>query len=124
MHRISSTGIIAAALATDGDSMRRLYRTPRTRIWTAPTLDWVDYPNVYVRAAEYADPVLRFVVLKGRPGFTGTTELHCSQINGAATVRRDGTEWTACEQEGECLRITSDVDTEHVFEVRCAPVSH
>ncbi len=123
-HRISSTGIIAAALATDGDSMRRLYRTPRTGIWTAPTLAWVDYPNVYVRAAEYRDPVLRFVVLKGTPAFAGTTELRCSGISGPATVRRDGTEWTAVVQEGDSLRITSDVDTEHDFEVRCAQPVH
>lgn len=117
-HSISSTGIIATALATDGNSMRALYRTPRNDLWTAPTLAWVDYPNVYVRAAEYRDPVLRFVVLKGTPSFSGTTELRCSQVNGPATVRRDGAEWTDVVQDGGTLRITSDVDAEHVFEVR------
>lgn len=118
-HYISSTGLIAAALATDGDSMRRLYRTPRKEILAAPTLAWVDYPNVYVRAAEYREPVLRFVVLKGTPSFSGRTELRCEKISGPATVLRDGKEWAEVTREGGILRIRSDVDTEHVFEVRC-----
>lgn len=119
MHRISATGIIAAALATDGDSMRDFYRNPRDGIRAAPTLASVDYPNVLVRAAEYREPVLRFVVLKGRPGFSGDTELVCSQIPENAEVLRDGEPWTQFTRDGASLRITSDVDSERVFEVRC-----
>lgn len=118
-HKISATGVIATALVTNGDSLRNLYRTPRTGILAAPTLAHVDYPNVYVRAAEYRKPVLRFVVLKGTPSFTGTTTFECSQIPGPVTVTRDGLEWNTFEQTGTSLRITSDVDTEHVFEVIC-----
>jgi len=72
-----------------------------------------------VRAAEYRKPVLRFVVLKGTPRFSGETEIVCTQIRGKATVSRDGAAWTAISQTGDSLRITTDVDTEHVFEVRC-----
>ena len=118
-HYVSATGLIAAALATDGDSLRTLYRTPRTEILSAPTLAGVDYPNVYVRAAEYRAPVLRFVVLKGTPSFSGKTEFRCEKITGPATVLRDGKEWAEVTREGDVLRIRSDVDAEHVFEVRC-----
>lgn len=121
MKKISSTGIIATALATDRDSMRNLYRTPRTDLIAAPTLSHVDYPKVCVRAAEYRAPVLRFVVFKGVPSFTGNTTLVCSQIPGRAAVLRDGVPWSAMSQDGATVRIISDVDSEHVFEVRCVP---
>ena len=78
--RIVTTGNIAAALATDRDSLRQLFRTARRPLLAEPTLAHVDYPNVYVRTAEYRSPVLRFTVLKGRPGFRGTTEIVCQQI--------------------------------------------
>lgn len=118
-HYVSSTGIIAAALATDGDSMRTLYRTPRSGILGSPTLAHVDYPNVFVRAAEYRAPVLRFVVCKGTPGFSGTTELVCNQVRGQIYVRRDGKAWPQVRRDGDTLTITSDVDTEHTFEITC-----
>lgn len=117
-HYISATGLVAAALVTDGDSMRNLYRTPRNDIRAAPTLAHVDYPNVYVRAAEYQHPVLRFVVLKGNPDFTGDTEIICTQIYDDARVYRNGKPWNTCEQEGATLRITTDLDQEQTFEVR------
>lgn len=80
-----------------------------------------DYPNVYVRTAEYRAPVLRFTVLKGRPGFRGTTELVCQRIPPRATVSRDGKRVPDFQQTGSTLRIRTDVETEHVFEV--APAS-
>ncbi len=116
-HRISATGNVAAALATRGDSMRRLYRTSRKDFLAGPTLSEVDYPNVYVRTAEVIGPVLRFAVLKGRPGFRGTTELACGPLEGTATVTRDGKPYGACRQTGRRLIIRTDVDAEHVFEV-------
>lgn len=117
-HYVSATGIIATALATDGASMRKLYRTSREGIRTAPTLAHVDYPNVYVRAAEYRAPVLRFVVLKGTPAFSGQTQFVCSQVSTTATVTRDGKPWTTLDRNGTTLTVTSDVDSEHVFEVQ------
>ncbi len=120
MHRISATGNIAAALATDGDSMRQLYRTLRTDILNQPTLAHVDYPNVFVRAAEYRAPILRFVAVTGHPGVTGETEFVCTQLPGPVQVSRDGEVWHRWTQEGTTVRIQSDVDVERVFEVRCA----
>lgn len=117
MHRISATGLIAAALATEGDSMRNLYRTSRTDILAEPALAEIDYPNVYVRAAEFKDKILRFVVQKGTPSFSGTTELICAQLPGTATVYRNGEPWTSFLQEGDTLRITTDLDAEYTFEV-------
>lgn len=117
-YHIPATGNLAAALATDGDSLRQLFHTPRHDIISAPSLTHVDYPNVYVRQAEYASPVLRFTVLKGVPGFAGTTELECGQILGPATVTRDGAPYTDFRRDGANLVIRSDVDREHVFEVR------
>ncbi len=116
-HRIPATGTIAAALATDGDSMRRLYRSPRRDIQAAPTLSHVDYPNVYVRMAEYTEPVLRFTVLRGRPSFLGETTLVCGPIDGRAVVKRDGVLYSDAKQDGSSLSITTGVDTEHDFEV-------
>jgi len=118
-HRISATGVIAAALATDGDSMRTLYRTPRTRILAEPTLAHVDYPNVYVQAAEYRAPVLRFTVTKGAPAFTGSTKLTCTQIKSPARVQRDGQPWTKVTRKGKTLTLETDLDTPHVFEIHC-----
>jgi len=115
--RIATTGNIAAALATDGDSLRRLFRTPRHSILTAPTVAHVDYPNVYVRTAEYVAPVLRFVVLKGTPGFHGQTEIRCTQCPGHPTVLRDGQPFQDFEQTGSTLVIRTDVEREHVFQV-------
>ncbi len=117
-HRIPATGVIATALATDGDSMRQLYRTSRKSIFDEPALVHVDYPNVFVCAAEYRAPVLRFVVRKGKPGFSGATEFRCTRIPGAVSVLRDGAPWTSFAQSGAELTITSDMDVEHVFEVR------
>ena len=115
--RIATTGNIAAALATDGDSLRRLFRTPRRQRWAEPTVARVDYPNVYVRMAEYLAPTLRFTVLKGTPRFQGATEIVCKQLTGPATVRRNGQPFTDWTQTGSTLVIRTDVDREHVFEV-------
>lgn len=116
-YRIPVTGNIAAALATDGDSMRRLYRTPRKAILEAPTLAHVDYPDVWVRSAEYVAPVLRFIVLKGRPGLEGTTKLVCENVRGHATVTRDGKAYKRFKHHGTRLTIDTNLSGEHVFEV-------
>lgn len=119
--RIVTTGNIAAALATDRDSLRQLFRTSRRALLTEPTLAHVDYPNVYVRTAEYRAPVLRFTLLKGRPTFRGTTEIVCQQIPPQAAVLRDGKPMSDFQQAGSTLRIRTEVETEHVFEVTLAP---
>ena len=119
-HRISATGNIAAALATDGDSLRRLFRTSRRDLLTAPAVARVDYPNIYVRAAEYIAPVLRFVVTKGRPGHAGPTEVVCENIPGAAQVTRDGKPFEQVRRDGTKLTIRTDVEGAHAFEVRLA----
>ncbi len=119
--QIVTTGNVAAALATDRDSLRQLFRTGRRPLPDQPTLAHVDYPNVYVRTAEYRAPVLRFTVLKGRPAFRGTTEIVCQQIPPGAAVSRDGKPMTDFQQTGSTLRIRTDVETEHVFEVVSAP---
>jgi hypothetical protein len=119
--RIATTGNIAAALATDGDSLRRLFRTPRRELLEAPSVAHVDYPNVYVRAAQYAAPILRLAVLKGRPGFRGQTEIVCNGIRGRAKVTRDGRDYADWRQEGPKLVLRTDVNCERRFEVRCEP---
>jgi len=116
-YRIPATGNIAAGLATDGDSMRRLYRTPRKDILSAPSVAHVDYPNVYVRSAEYIAPVLRFTVIKGTPRFSGETRIVCQNIKGPASVTRDGKRYDRCSQTGSTVTIRTDVEAEHVFEV-------
>ena len=98
--------------------MRNLYRSPRTIILAEPSLAEVDYPNVYVRAAEFKDSILRFVVLKGNPAFSENTELICTQLPGAATVFRNGAPWTSFVQKEDTLRISTDLNEEYVFEVR------
>ncbi len=114
---IATTGNIAAALATDGDSLRQLFRTSRRSIQAAPTVAHVDYPNVYVRAAEYIAPVLRFAVLKGTPAFQGKTEIRCTQCPGKIAVLRDDQPFQDFEQTGSNLVIRTDVEREHVFQV-------
>jgi hypothetical protein len=120
--RIATTGMIATALVTDRDSLRQLHRTPRRGLLAEPTVAHVDYPHVYVRAAEYRAPVLRFVVLKGTPSFRGQTEVVCTQIPAQATVTRDGQPYPDCTQTDAKLVIRTDVDREHVFEVRASAV--
>ncbi len=119
--RIAATGNIAAALATDGESLRRLYNTKRTEILAAPTLAHVDYPNVYVRAAEFVKPTLRFTVLKGKPGFSGKTELVCDKISGSFKLTRDGKPFENYKQTGPRVAITTDVDQQHTFELTVSP---
>ena len=115
--RISTTGVIAAALATDGDSLRQLFRTSRRALQAAPTVAHVDYPNVYVRTAEYLAPTLRFTVLKGTPGFQGRTDICCTQCPGELTVLRDGERFQDYQQTASTLVIHTDVDREHSFQV-------
>ncbi len=115
--RIATTGNIAVALATDGDSLRHLFRTPRTRMLAEPTVARVDYPNVYVRTAEYIAPTLRFTVLKGNPAFRGTTEIVCKQIPSPFTVLRNGQPFSDWSLNGTTLVIRTDLDRQHVFEV-------
>ncbi|MCY2991174.1 MAG: hypothetical protein NTY19_25345 [Planctomycetota bacterium] len=115
--RIATTGNIAAALATDGDSLRQLFRTPRRHLLAEPTVAHVDYPNVYLRTAEFVAPVLRFTILQGQPSFHGPTEIVCTQIPPAAVVTRDGEPISDFQQTGSTVVIRTDVDCEHVFEV-------
>jgi hypothetical protein len=115
--RIPTTGNIATALATDGDSLRQLFRTSRRQLQVAPTVGHVDYPRVYVRAAEYLAPTLRFAVLKGTPSFHGTTDICCTQCPGRVAVSRDGQPFADFEQTASTLTIHTDVDREHVFQV-------
>ncbi len=117
VFRIPATANVATALSTDGDSMKTLYRTPRKDLWTAPTLAHVDYPNIYVRAAEYVAPTLRFVVVKGRPAFSGKTKLICSNIPAEAKVTRDGKPFDVDRDKTGGVIIGTDADTEHVFEI-------
>ena len=115
---IAATGNIAAALATDGDSLRRLFRTSRRSLLTEPTVAHVDYPNVYVRAAEYRAPVLRFAALRGRPSFTGKTAIVCTQISPNAKLFRDGQPYDNFQQQASTVTIDTDLEREHVFELR------
>lgn len=115
--RIPTTGNLAAALATDGDSLRRLFTTPRTEILAAPRLAHVDYPNILVRTAEYIVPTLRFTIVKGKPGFQGKTELVCKQVPAKCSVTRDGKPVSDFRQDGSTVIISTDVDKEHVFEL-------
>lgn len=111
------TGNILAALTTDGDAMRQFYRTSRQNLFTEPTLAHVDYPNIYVRAAEYHDGTLRFVVLKGKPSFAGQTELVCTNIPPDAKVVRDGKPFSQFRRDNDKLIITTTVEKETVFEI-------
>jgi hypothetical protein len=115
--RIASTGVIATALATEGDSLRRLYRTPRREILEAPAVARVDYPNVYVRAAEYLAPVLRFAVLKGTPGFRGKTSIVCARIAKKVAISRNGEAFHEYTRSGAEVTLRTDVDREYVFEI-------
>ncbi|MGO8744528.1 MAG: hypothetical protein ACLQNE_00935 [Thermoguttaceae bacterium] len=119
--RIATTGNIAAAMATDGDSLRQLFRTPRRPILDAPTVAHVDYPNVYVRTAEYVAPVLRFTVLKGTPGFQGKTDIVCTRMPKKVTAFRNGLPFQDFSQTGSKVVIRTDVDHEYVFEVTMSP---
>jgi len=119
--RIVATANIAAALATDGESLRQFYHTKRTEILAAPTLAHVDYPNVYVRAAEFVRPTLRFTVLKGKPGFSGKTELVCEKIAGRLKVLRDGKPFEDFKKDGGRIVLTTDVDRPHTFELTTSP---
>jgi hypothetical protein len=118
-YRIPGTGLIATAMATDGDSWRKLHQESRKDILAAPTLAHVDYPNVYVRTAEARDGALRFTVLKGNPGFSGETELVCTQVAANAKVTRDGQPWdsVSVRPDGSTV-IKTTLDAEHTFEVR------
>lgn len=115
------TGNIAAALATDGNSLRQFYSTSRAAILASPTLAHVDYPNVCVRTAEYIEPVLRFTVLKGKPGFSGKTDLVCSHVPPNFTLTRDGQAYDECKRTDATVVISTDVDEEHVFELTIRP---
>jgi hypothetical protein len=81
----------------------------------------VDYPNVYVRTAEYRQPVLRFTVLNGKPGFTGTTTLRCTHIPAGFSLTRDGEVYRHYTQRDSSVLIATDVDREHVFELTLPP---
>ena len=116
-HRIPATANLAAALATDGESMRHLFRTPRKDMLAAPALAHVDYPNVCIRSAEYRAPILRFTILKGKPSFTETTELVCEQCPPPVTITRDGQPYDAVKQTGTTVAIRTDLEREHVFEL-------
>ena len=111
------TGNILAALTTDGDAMRKFYRTSRKELLTQPTLAHVDYPNHYVRAAEYRNGTLRFVILKGNPSFSGQTELICTNIPQKPKVYRDGKPFDNFRYENGKLTITTTIENETVFEV-------
>jgi hypothetical protein len=117
-YHIPATGNVAAASATRGDSLRRLFRESRRELLKSPCLARVDYPHVYVRSAEVQGDTLRFAVLKGSPEFTGSTELICEQIQGPVTVTRDGVSYDDYQFAEGCLTIRGTVDKEHVFEVR------
>jgi len=120
-HRISATGLVSAALATNGDSLRHLFRTSRRDIQAAPTLAHVDYPRVFVQSAEYIAPVLRFVVRKGVPRFDGATEIVCTQIPKMAGLTRDGRPYDDFHCSGTTVTIRTDADRPHVFELNVAP---
>lgn len=118
-HRIPATGNIAAALATDGDSLRKLFRTKRGAILDAPYLAKVDYPRVQVHAAEYKAPVLRFVISGVDARLDGETTVECAGFDGAVEVTRDREVWPV-EQNGDTVLIHTTLDAKHVFEVRIA----
>ena len=86
-----------------------------------PTVAHVDYPNVYVRTAEYVAPVLRFSMRKGTPKFQGQTDIVCTQIPQRAGVTRDGKPFHGFSQIGSKVVIRTDVDHEHMFEVTMNP---
>ncbi len=119
--RIVATSNIAAALATDGESLRRFFNTKRTDILAEPTLAHVDYPNVCVRAAEFIKPTLCFTVFKGKPGFSGKTELVCEKISGNLKILRDGKPFKDFKKADSTVVLTTDVDRPHTFELTITP---
>lgn len=117
-YRIPVTGNVAAALATDGLSLRQLYRTSRKPLLEAPCLARVEYPAVVVRSAEYRRPILRFQILPGTAAPLETTGVVCERIVGPVTVTRDGMPFRDFAREGTRLTLRTRLAREHLFEVR------
>lgn len=117
--RMAVTGALAAAMVTDGDSLRNTYQNPnKPEFFKKPYLAIADYPNVYVKKAEIKNNKLTFTVLKGHPKwFSEKNILVVANLSTKPSVLRDGQPWNAIHYEKGELDIKTDVDTPHEFSV-------
>lgn len=116
--RIEVNGNLACAMVTSGDSLRNIIKNPNKKdFFEMPYLAQIDYPNVYVRRAEYKDNKLKWTVLRGNPKFRKETKLVCKNISSLSKVTRDGKEYKNYKYKDGVLTIKTSLDKEYDFVV-------
>ncbi|MEW5945947.1 MAG: hypothetical protein AB1742_07080 [bacterium] len=118
--RLWVTANLAAAMVTEGDSLREMYREPFFRLHEGePYVASVAYPDVTVKKAEFFrdSDTLRFTVLRagGEPG--GETEIVCGNVRGVKALTRNGAPYGNYAAGGGAVRIKTPVSGEVEFEM-------
>lgn len=118
--RLWVTANLVTAMVTKGDSLRDMYWKPFFKEHDGePFLARVDYPNVWVKKAEFSKEgsTLNFTLIKGSAKLSGETELVCGNVESVKSVTRNGAAFSDYRLENGELRITTEIDGETSFEI-------
>lgn len=119
--RLWVTANLAAAMMTDGDSLRRMYREPFFKAHeNEPFVKHVDYPAIWVKEAAYRaeDKTLVFTLLRGDGKTNGETTIICALPGEPGSVLKNGAPYDKFELKNNELIITTPVDDVMKFEIK------
>lgn len=90
---VTVTASLATAFLTDGESLRAMYQKPYNRkFFTLPYLQHADYPNVYVKRAEYKNKALTVEMIPGDANVGDETTLVIANVKKVKKVFLNGAE--------------------------------
>lgn len=120
--QLFTTSLFAWGKVTSGRQFVDLIHIKREKdFFNLPFVSHIDYPNVYVKRADYNKDSKILTVTVAPGDSRKDTEIICSNIKNVGSVRRDGVLCNTYEFENEqnILRIYTDLESEHTFEITC-----
>jgi Linalool dehydratase/isomerase len=118
--QLFSTSLFAWGNVISGKEFIDLIHVKREKeFFDLPFVSHVDYPDVYVKRADYNrdSSILTITVAPGDS--KGDTGIICSNISSIGGVKKDGVTCNTCEFDGGRLTIRTDMESEHTFEIAC-----
>lgn len=120
--QLFTTSLFAWGKVTSGRQFADLVQTKHDKaFFDLPFVSHVDYPDVYLKKADYNNEskVLTVIVTPGDS--RENTEIICSNITSIGSVQKDGVIYDSYEFENEYgrLKIHTGLESDHTFEIAC-----
>ncbi len=113
---VTVTGSLATAFLTDGENLRVMYQKAYgKKFFALPYVQHVDYPNVYVKRAEYKDARLSVELIPGDANPGDETALVIGNVKKAKKVLVNGAETKDFTLSKNTLSLSTKISEANAF---------